>query len=738
MRKQNITFKLALTLVLFIVAQAGSAVFYVAPDGSDYAPGTLEKPFATIVRARDALRRLKDKDRDITVYLRGGTYYISETIVFSNLDSALPGKTITYAAYRDEEPIISSGQKITGFKKLKKAPKSLPEAAGGKVFVADLPETIGGNWRFRTLYNGEEPLPRASSEGFEPTTYCPKPGLKYRWADRNTLHFPQGELKNWPNLDDIEILIRPTAQWLVNFLPLASVDEEKLEAKTAVLGTYYLGDLGGSHYEGVNSCWVENVIDFLDKPGEWALDTHKGKLYLWPKTKRPKNIFAPALRELIRVEGINAIDGDNDKPVTGIIFKGLTFTGTDRDVWTVESKGIQHDWDMYDTDNAALRFRGAKDCSVKNCTFRNAGSSAIRADLYAQNISITGNTIRRMGGTGILLSGYGPGTKDVNKHNEIIDNDISKCGELWLHAPAIFIWQSGENIARNNRIHDLPYDAIVISGVRPRYFGIFDPVKWLPEYEDFKDLKDLRENMLTIRWDEVGHPKTAAEARRFAHARNNVIQDNELHDVMQKLGDGNAIYYSCAGEGNAIHRNLIYNSRRAVTEIRFDDDQEESYVTENIVFGNGIKIKHKNYLENNFIIGGQVRIRPETVVGSTVLRNIIYAASDKDFFYDTKNDLMDLARPDYNLLYSKDQEKGKKLIAETQAAGHEKNGIFAAPMFADMENGDLTLKPGSPAHKLGIKQIDTEKIGLLDDPAFPRLRKQGFRKAVDAAGTIDF
>lgn len=714
---------------------------YVSPGGDDAAGGTIDAPFATITRARDAVRELKSGAgrRDITVLLRGGVYYIDETIVFGLADSAGAGQTITYAAYPGEKPVISSGRAISGWKKLSRSPRSLPKVARGKVWVADLPETKGGKWRFLTLYDGDDPLPRARSKGFSPTKSCPTPGLKYRWVDRNTLEFPRGELKNWKNLEDVEILIRPTAQWLVNYLPLASVDEKALVAKTTIPGTYWLGALGGKTHKGDPSCWVENIIDEIDEPGEWALNTRTAKLYLWPKGGKPgDNILAPTLRELVRVEGRNVESIEGDVPVTGLVFKGITFTQGDRDLWEKDTAGIQHDWEMFDKDNAALRFRGAKDCVVENCTFINSGGTGIRCDLYCQNIRIFGNRLDRLGGTGILLCGYGPGLKDVNKNNEIINNEISRCGELFWHSPAIFIWQSGENMARNNRIYDLPYDAVVISGVRPRYFGIFDPVKWLPEYEDFKNLKGLRENMLTVRWDEVGHPKTAAESRRFAHARNNIIRDNEFHNVMQVLGDGNAIYYSCAGEGNVIERNLIYNSLRAVTEIRFDDDQEESYVKDNIIFGNGIKIKHTNYLENNFLIGGQIRIRPETAIGSIVERNIIYPAPSKEFFYETKQDLLDLARPDYNLLYYKDTQKGKSLLAETQAAGHEKHGVFADPMFVDLANGDLRLRPDSPALKLGIKQIATEKIGLLDDPAFPRLRRQGFRKAVDPENVIDF
>src|SRR6266568_4185090 len=56
---------------------AGRADFYVATNGHDENPGTREKPFASLARARDAVRRLKSGgrgDAGVTVLVRGGTY----------------------------------------------------------------------------------------------------------------------------------------------------------------------------------------------------------------------------------------------------------------------------------------------------------------------------------------------------------------------------------------------------------------------------------------------------------------------------------------------------------------------------------------------------------------------------------------------------------------------------------------------------------------------------------------
>ena len=709
-------------LLLIMSCQVETVEFYVATDGSDFDTGTIDAPFATINHARNTVRKkiAGGYKGNIIISLRGGVYRLEETLIFGLEDSAPEGHTVRYKAYQDEEPVLTSTELISGWKKLTSFPSELPIVAQGNVWVANIENAK--NWQFRTLFDGEKMLSRARSAGFVPTMECPAPSLAHRWQEMNTLGFPEGKLRNWDNLEDVEIFIRPTHQWLVNYLPIEKVDEQNGIATTSIPGTYRLCKVVKKDWD--ETCWVENVLEALDKPGEWVLNSKTGKLYYWPESGKPgDNISAPVVRELVLVEGKNVDVVEGDVPVRGLIFDGLTFTGGDRDVWTVEDRGIQHDWDMFDKDNALVRFRGAMDCAVTNCDLRNSGGSGIRVDLYGKDIEITNNKIFNLGGTGVLLCGYGPGNKDVNKGHLVQNNEIHHIGQLFWHSPAVFIWQSGENRILNNYIHDLPYDAVVLSGIRPRYFGIMDPVKW----KGYAIPRSIRENMQVIRWDEVGDPQTAAEALVFAHARNNVVQDNEFHNVMETLGDGNAIYLSCGGTGNIIRRNLIYKSTNAANEIRFDDDQEESFVEENIIFGGGIKLKHTNYILNNVIIGGGLSIRPETAVGARVEHNIVYSTGNKIAFYSTNSEsklarLLDLARPDNNLFYSPDESSGRDDFARIQAAGHEKHGQFSNPLFVDLEKGDIRLRSDSPALDMGIKSIDIEKIGLLDEPSFKRFK----------------
>ncbi|MDP4879812.1 MAG: right-handed parallel beta-helix repeat-containing protein, partial [Opitutales bacterium] len=384
------------------------ADFYVSVQGSDHWSGTLsapegkDGPFATLARARDAVRELKNQSTtDIVVLIRGGTYRLDETVVFGLGESGVGDETVTYSAYPGERPIFSSGHEIKGWKKVTGSLPGLPNEAQGKVWEAKVSD------RFLTLYDNEGMLPRARSERF----------AALAGSKSDLLRFPEGQLKDWSNVEDVEIFVRPTRDWMVNMLPLASINEKAGVARTAIQATYGMNKLG---------VWVENVLEELDEPGEWALNTQTDKVYLWPRGQSP--VFAPKLLELIRIEGSIDKDGPKDVPVRNLHFRGLTFMHGERYTLTPDDAGLQHDWDMLDKDNAMVRLRGAENCVIDQCHFLHSGSGAIRVDLYGIGNEITNNHIESMGGGGILLCGYGPGTKDVNKKNTVYNNNIHHVG----------------------------------------------------------------------------------------------------------------------------------------------------------------------------------------------------------------------------------------------------------------------------------------------------------------------
>jgi len=143
--------KVLVCILILLTASSGNAAettadFYVSAIGSDGWSGTLaapnaqksDGPFATLERARDAVRDLKkQKSSDIVVLVREGTYRLNETVVFGIQDSPQGESTVTYAAYPGETPVFSSGKQIGEWKKVTVALPGLPEAAIGNLLVAD-------------------------------------------------------------------------------------------------------------------------------------------------------------------------------------------------------------------------------------------------------------------------------------------------------------------------------------------------------------------------------------------------------------------------------------------------------------------------------------------------------------------------------------------------------------------------------------------------------------------------
>ncbi len=731
------TFLLISAILLMTALPARSdeiLTFHASPEaqGGD---GSAGKPFAGLAAARDAVRkRLADGERrDIRVLLAGGYYPIAETVVFGPADSAADGQTITYEAREGHQPTLGGGAVIDKWRKLEDAPESLPDAARGKVYVADLPEGLG---TFSALFDRDGLLPRARGAGFTPTKRYPR-GSYAHGQLHTTLHFPEGALRDWDNLADVEIAIIPTWPWKMALLPLKSVDEQQQVAETAVGAIYPLGKPNfGSFPNG--SAWVENVLDVLDAPGEWVLNTAERKLYLWPRSKdgTPGRIVAPQLTELVRVEGKIDYDGPTDTPVRGLRFRGLRFTHADRcrrkpgrAGW-----GLQHDWEIFDRPTAMLRFRGAERCAVEECAFRDSGSAGLRADLHARNLRVARNLFANLGGVGILFAGYGPGTKDVNRDNEIVDNQVHHIGRLVWHSPGIFLWQSGHNTVAHNLLYSTPYTGIAATG----------RISFNPEGRG--------DAAKTVRWEEV-NPVRKTDGKRFhartyegwtmrepfLHARKNRIEQNEIHHAMEVLGDGNAIYISGAGAGNVVRGNYIHHvlGVNVNAQIRCDDDQHETIIDRNVIWrccGEGIIIKGRNDVTNNIIADlratspdgrpashqrGYLVLPHYSVKGAKIQRNIFYSTTkgQKIVHEHRKGEPPDRsdfteADADANVYWNtKDPDWGKDLLRRMRKAGKSKSSVVADPGFFDVPAGVFQVPDDSPAVTRGFEPISIQKVG---------------------------
>jgi hypothetical protein len=707
-----------------------AATFFVSPEGNDANTGSKSSPFATPVRARNAVREWMKENygKGCTVLFREGTYWITETLEFGLQDSVPEDQYITYASYPGETAAFSAGVRVPArnWRKLDDEPSNLSDKARNHVWIADVPEAVTAGIPLLTMFEGPEILPRARGTSFNLVADDLGSDDEIR---RDSMNVPSGVVESWPDIQSGEIVVIPKYPWTMNILPIKDYDAEARIVTTKLPHTYPMRP--NPHIK--ENIWIENVLAVLDSPGEWVYDG-KGRIYYWPRTGQPSDSIEYAgLTEILKIEGETAYDELVDTPVRGIRFSGITFTHTERYRWYGKTGwGIQHDWEAFDRPTAMVRFRGAEDCAMDACRFTCGSSAGVRLDLHSRRNAITGCLFDYLGGCGILLCGYGPGLKDVNRDNEISNNHIHHIGRSYWHSPAIFVWQSGDNRIAHNHVHHTCYTGIVVSG-RMRWdrngeMECSRTVRWK------ETALVVGEDYIQQTWHQAWYPDWKRRNPLY-HGHGNVLEYNDIHHVMEILGDGNAIYISGTGTGNIVRYNAVHDcpSPTMRAAIRCDDDQHETTIHGNVMYrlggsATGIAIKGINDITNNIIAYGTpertrrayISLEVGPLFGSKVQNNIICATRESHGLYyqgprihgEGPLPLLRDCEADSNVYWClEDPSRCRKHLEVERRFGIEQNSRVSDPMFVDPENGDFRLKEGSPALELGFVEIDCSKIG---------------------------
>ncbi len=583
---------------ILLISEACPADFYVSPTGSDSNPGTEDEPFASLNKGIEAIAGFFEKspDEDCTLWLTGGKHFLGKPMVFdANVIKNRAGK-LNIKSMPGAAATVSGGKEIKGWEKL----------ANG-LWKAKL----DANWDQtpRELFIGDKRAMRARfpNEGF----------LRVAKAgnDRRTHFFY--EPNDFPiavNSSDVELVL--LHDWSISRIAVKEIDTINHKLTTVdSIGAKSPAFFHIDHWEPDPRYYLENAMEFLDADYEWYYQSSDNSIYL----KLPKSITPNEQPVIIPyASGLVFLEGSEDKRVKNIHFEGIVFKHS---AWQIPSLGYcgiqachhdpRPDRDGWAVIPAAIKGEWMQGCSFTNCTFQKLGGSGVWLGAGSEGCVISECSFSDISGNGIMI---GEGTdRKVNgdtwyksvpeqaaRANTIENCKINTCGQQFYGAVGIWCGLTAETTIRNNTISDLPYTGISIGWV----------------------------------WSPVPTP-----------CRDNIIEGNHIHQIMQKLSDGGGIYMLGLQPGSKIMNNRIHdvdlNAGRAESNGMFLDEG----TTDVVVSGNLIYHIAKsplrfhrattNLVEGNYLFCGEetppIRYNSTKEEDIEKIGNFVFHESDKDF-----------------------------------------------------------------------------------------------------------
>ncbi|MCB9898677.1 MAG: right-handed parallel beta-helix repeat-containing protein [Planctomycetes bacterium] len=428
---------------------------FVAPDAPPGGDGSREHPLASIEVARDRLRA-REVAADApspAIVLLDGTFAVERGLVFDARDDGL-----SLIADDGSRPRLVGGRVFV-------APRLRPlddarllarlpsDAARAAVRVLELPADLVPAGPVRrgmgspvvpvgsevfvdgvalrrarwpddgfarvgeVLDRGSVPRDREDDVPEARRETGPERGGTFRPADVDARR-----LARWASAEDAWALGFWCWDWADEQLPIAAID--------VAAGTIALGAPHRYGLKAGTTFYVTNLLEELDRPGEFFFDVAGGRLLLWPPATQPRELVVSTLDEpLLRLDGSH-----------GFTLEGLSFE---------------------DTRGPAVVGDDCDGVRITRCTITNTGTDGIR--LRGRDDVVGDCTLRGIGATGVSLDGGDRATL-THADDRLERTSIHDFGRLYrTYQPAVRLAGVGQVVIGNEFAH-APHSAILFAG----------------------------------------------------------------------------------------------------------------------------------------------------------------------------------------------------------------------------------------------------------------------------------
>ena len=734
--------------------------FYISPVGSDANLGSKEQPFRTIPRAREAVRQSKQKTKGpITVWIRSGTYYLNEPVVFEPADSGTTDGWIKYAAYPGEKATMSGGKRLDcdwvpyqeGIWRCE-----IPEAREGKLNFTQL--FVNGKRQVRARfpnYDNSDPkhfsgyikaVDKIGDEILDPHPSADDDMTFSEGTPRGIFYDPNTfSKKRWNKPAEAVIHIYQSHYWGNLQWQVKDIDWENHRIWFSD-GGYQMGAKWSNdpcNVNGHSKFYFENVFEELDTPGEWYLDRDQRFLYYFPEEDLD---LVSAVVEIPVLEEIIQFKGTQRDPVHHLILEGFRFahtTSTFLQTYTIPSLS---DWSIHCGGTVFLE--SARDCIIRDCFFDAVGGNAVFMSKYNRGNIVTGCKFVETGDSAICFVGSQETTVGTQRNFcfecRAENNLIHDCGIFGKQIAGVYISRAKRISVAHNKIYNMPRAGICIGdgtwgGHIIEYNHIHETCRETGDHGPFNAwgrdkywcLAQSHSPYINRRSHDI--KGVLEDAMEPVIVRHNFFKEDAGWGLDLDDGASNYEIYNnlCVGVSlklrkgayRTIYNNIWVNGANSPCFHVGNDNNHDRYFR-NITVMSIKAMKPENDL--NFAMGasyGELYTLIAPPASSPWLEEI-----DFNCFYNDIGEFIARVQTRAESDFEDDwkdvglkMEKKRYTFAEWRALGFDQHSVFADPMFMDAEGGDYRLKPESPAIKLGFVSFDGREAGLTTE--FPTLWK---------------